>query len=224
MAKQIMKRIIYNKVDKKKISTLPVVTFPGKIYIVNEEQQAKEAVDYLLEHQMLGIDTETRPVFKKGKSRPVSLLQVSTFDMCFLFRLNQIGITEDIKRLLQSENVLIVGLSLHDDIMALHKRSDFKPGNFVDLQNIVGKMGIEDLSLQKLYANIFNQKISKRQRLSNWDAEELTEQQMAYAATDAWACIMLYREIKELYHSKNYELVIKETAEPEQKTNNNDEQ
>ena len=114
----------------------------------------------------------------------VSLLQVSTSNICFLFRLNHIGITPAILRLLENTTVPMVGLLLHDDMLSLHKRVGFTPGNFIDLQDLVGELGIEDLSLQKLYANLFHQKISKRQRLTNWDSDVLNDKQKAYAALE----------------------------------------
>ena len=95
-----MKNSIYNKFDKKIISTLPQVLFQGKIVLILNDTDAKEAVDYLLSSDMLGVDTETRPTFKKGQIHKVSLLQVATKDICFLFRLNMIGINDDVKRLL----------------------------------------------------------------------------------------------------------------------------
>ena len=202
-----MKKSIYNKFDKKIISTLPQVLFQGKIVVILNDTDAKEAVDYLLSSDMLGVDTETRPTFKKGQIHKVSLLQVATKDICFLFRLNMIGINDDVKRLLENKSVPMIGLSWHDDILALHKRRAFNPGYFIDLQNIVGELGIKDLSLQKLYANIFHQKISKRQQLTNWDADLLNDKQKEYAATDAWACVMLYNEIMHLKQSGDYELV-----------------
>jgi ribonuclease D len=202
-----MKKVIYDNFDKSKITLLPQVLFDGKIVVVENEADAEKAVSYLLKSPVLGIDTETRPVFRKGQTHKVSLLQVSTYDTCFLFRLNIIGLNDSLVRLLTNTTVPMVGLSLHDDILALHKRKDFSAGVFIDLQNLVGKLGIKDLSLQKLYANIFHQKISKRQRLSNWDAEVLTEKQKLYAATDAWACILLYDEIKRLGDTQDYELV-----------------
>ena len=104
----------------------------------------------------------------------------------------------------------MIGLSLHDDILSLRKRTDFKPGLFIDLQDMVGEIGIEDLSLQKLYANLFHQKISKRQRLTNWDSDVLNDKQKAYAALDAWACINLYEEIVILKKNRDYQLVIQE--------------
>lgn len=204
-----MKRIIYNKFDKGAISGLPVAAFPGKITVVLNESEAEKAVDYLLSCKILGVDTETRPAFKRGQQHKVSLLQVSSYERCFLFRLNYLGMSPSVIRLLTNKNVPMVGLSWHDDLIALHRRQDFEAGNFIDIQNIIGKIGIEDMSLQKLYANIFNQKISKRQRLTNWDADILTDKQKLYAATDAWACIMLYDEITRLEKSGDYQLVIK---------------
>ncbi len=205
-----MRKIIYNKFDKKSIAQLPTVTFPGKTVVVMSESEAEKAVDFLLSRDILGVDTETRPSFKKGESHMVSLLQVSTSDVCFLFRLNHIGITPAILRLLENKVVPMVGLSLHDDMLSLHKRVAFTPGFFIDLQDLVGELGIEDLSLQKLYANLFHQKISKRQRLTNWDSDVLNDKQKAYAALDAWACINLYKEILRLKQSGDYELVFNE--------------
>ena len=205
-----MRKIIYNKFDKKSIAELPTVTFPGKTVVVMSESEAEKAVDFLLSNDILGVDTETRPSFKKGESHMVSLLQVSTSNICFLFRLNHIGITPAILRLLENTTVPMVGLSLHDDMLSLHKRVGFTPGNFIDLQYLVGELGIEDLSLQKLYANLFHQKISKRQRLTNWDSDVLNDKQKAYAALDAWACINLYKEILRLKNSGDYVLVINE--------------
>ena len=206
---------LYNKFDKKNISDLPRVTFPGKIIVVITETEANKAVDFLLSADILGIDSETRPVFKKGRHHKVALLQVSTKDVCFLFRLNLIGMPACIVRLFEDTTVLKVGLSLHDDFSMLHQRAEFKIGRFIDLQNIVSEFGIEDLSLQKLYANLFHERITKRQQLSNWEAPILTEQQKIYAATDAWTCIQLYERLEELHKTHNYETVIVPTDEPE---------
>ena len=210
-----MKKVIYDKIDRRSISKLPKVLFPGRIVVVTTENDADKAVDFLLAQPILGVDTETRPAFKKGINHKVALLQVATHDICFLFRLNYTGITASILKLLEDTTVPKIGLSLHDDIMSMHRRADFRPGNFIDLQKHVGEIGIEDLSLQKLYANFFGQKISKAQRLSNWEADILTQQQKNYAATDAWACIMLYEELQKLEDTGDYELVVK--PEEEQK-------
>ena len=183
--------------------------------VVIAAQEAKKAVDFLLKQDVLGIDTETRPSFRKGKQNVVSLLQVATKNICFLFRLNLIGLTPDIKRLLEDTTVPKVGLSLHDDVLSLHKRGDFTPGLFIDLQDHMKELGVDDKSLQKLYANFFGQKISKSQQLSNWEADVLSDKQKSYAATDAWACVMLYEEYLRLRSTGDFTLEIVEEQEEE---------
>lgn len=204
-----MKKIIYNKFDKKEVAQLPVAQFDGRIIVIISPGETKKAVDFLLSQPLLGIDTETRPSFKRGVVHKVALLQVAAKDICFLFRLNYTGMTADIIRLLEDKTVPKVGLSLHDDINSLHRNEpDFTPGAFIDLQDHVKELGIEDLSLQKLYANLFRQKISKNQRLTNWEADVLSEKQKRYAATDAWACINIYREYLRLIQTHDYQLVV----------------
>jgi ribonuclease D len=210
-----MKKTIYSKFDKKVITDLPTVLFSGRIITIISEADADKAVEYLLSCDILGVDTETRPTFHKGDQHKVALLQVSSRDTCFLFRLNNIGLPPSIIRLLEDKTVPKIGLSWHDDILSLHRRAEFIPGYFIDLQNIVGKVGIKDLSLQKLYANLFHQKISKRQRLTNWEADVLNDKQKQYAATDAWTCINLYEEIKRLDMTKDYELIVVEEPKSE---------
>lgn len=202
-----MKKTIYHKYDKQRIADLPRVLFEGRIVVILTESEAQKAVDYLLSQPILGVDTETRPSFKKGRANKVALLQVASHEICFLFRLNQLGISPAVKRLLEDKSVPKIGLSWHDDLNMLHKSGDFETGYFIDLQNHVREIGVEDLSLQKLYANFFGQKISKRERLTNWEADILNDKQKQYAATDAWACIMLYEELMRLEETGDYELI-----------------
>ena len=202
-----MKKQIYNKYDKSKISTLPRAEFDGRIHVIISKEQAEKAVNFLLKQPVLGFDTETRPSFSKGTVYRVALLQVATYDICFLFRLNIIGLTPAIVKLLEDTTVTKIGLSWHDDINGLHKMGRFETGTFIDIQDHVREIGVEDLSLQKLYANLFGQQISKAQRLTNWERDVLTDKQKKYAATDAWACIMLYEELQRLKQTGDYELI-----------------
>lgn len=204
---------IYSKFDKQLIPSLPQVLFSGRIETIVSEAEAEKAVDYLLSQDIIGFDTETKPIFKAGRQNEVALLQVSSNDVCFLFRLNHIEMPACVLRLLSDSSNIKVGLSWHDDLRALRKRAEFTAGEFVELQEMVREFGITDLSLQKLYANIFGEKISKTQRLSNWEAEVLSEQQKLYAATDAWACVMLYQELLRL-KVEGYDLEIVPEPEP----------
>ena len=202
-----MKKTIYNKFDKATINALPLVEYPHKINVILNEYEAERAVEYLLTCDILGVDTETKPAFRRGQNHKVALLQVATRDQCFLFRLNHLGMPQSLIKLLSNRMVPMVGLSWHDDIISLHRRAEFTHGWFIDIQDIIGNLGIEDKSLQKLYANLFGEKISKRQRLTNWEADVLTDKQKEYAAIDAWACINLYDEIMRLMATKDYDLI-----------------
>ena len=203
-----MNRVLYNKFDKSRISQLPRVTFPGRIVVVLNEAEAEKAVNYLLSRDIIGIDTETRPTFRKGQHHKVALLQACDKEVCFLFRLNLLGMPDCIKRFLEDTTVPKVGLSLSDDMLMLHQRSAFKPGYFIDLQDYVKSLGIEDMSLQKLYANVFHERITKREQLSNWENQILSDKQKLYASTDAWTCINLYERLHELKHTGDYELIV----------------
>lgn len=206
-------KIIYNKYDKRLIPKLPRVQFQGRIFVIFSQREADKAVDYLMRQDLLGFDTETRPSFRKGQIHQVALLQVATHDTCFLFRLNRIGITPSIQRLLEDQHITKVGLSLQDDLRMLRLRSDFTPGTFIELQKEIKDIGIQDMSLQKIYANLFGGKIAKNQQLSNWEANILSEAQQRYAATDAWACIRIHEEIKRMKQEQNYHLKITETTD-----------
>lgn len=183
-------------IDKKLISEMPKVVFPGRIIIIYTEDDARKAVAYLNRCSVVGVDTETRPSFKKGKVNSVALLQVATSDTCFLFRLNRIGIPDFLEEFLQND-VLKIGLSLRDDFNMLRRTNNKDPrvGNWIELQDYVSRFGIQEKSLQKIYAILFGEKISKSQRLSNWEADVLTEAQQQYAATDAWATLRIYQRL-----------------------------
>ena len=200
-----MKRIV-DKYDKTLLADLPRVLFPGRIEVIVSERDAERAVKFLMKQLVLGLDTETRPSFKVGRQYQVALLQVCSDEICFLFRLNRIGLPQCLIHLLEDKKITKIGLSWHDDLRSLQQRKQFKAGTFVELQQLAGEMGIVDMSLQKLYANIFGEKISKGQQLTNWEADNLTEAQKLYAATDAWACIRLYNEMLKM-KEEGYSLV-----------------
>jgi ribonuclease D len=204
-----MKKLIYNKFDKLTIPSLKRVEYTGKIIVIYTTAEAEKAVDFLLTQPLLGLDTETRPSFSKGRHFKCALLQVATPSQCFLFRMNQIGMCPAIARLMADTKVTKVGLAWNNDLLSLRELGAFETGSFVDLQQLVREIGIEDQSLVKIYANLFGQRISKAERLSNWERDILKDSQKIYAAIDAWACIRIYEEVMRLKEEGDYELVIR---------------
>ncbi len=193
-----MTHVLYNKIDKKQINQLPIETFEGNIIVISSDSEVRKAIDFLKKQKVIGIDTETRPSFKKGHVNKVAILQLATENKAFIFQLKFTGFSDEIIDLLQNDKVCKVGLSLSDDIHQLKQRKDFSMVNYVELQKLSKDIGIEDMSLQKIYANLFHKKISKSKQLSNWNADILDEGQKKYAALDAVACTRIFDKICEL--------------------------
>lgn len=183
-------------ISKETLAQLEAEEFPGEKIIVDSPEKLSEAIRELNKCKMIGFDTETRPSFKKGQHYDVSLIQLSTEDACYLFRINLIGLKEELKSILENENILKIGLSIHDDFHNLRKQTELEPRNFLDLQNYVKQFNIADNSLSRIYGILFDKRISKGQRLTNWEAEELTAAQQAYASLDAYACLTIYQYLE----------------------------
>lgn len=177
------------------VSAMMKCAFPGCVEIVDTEAKTSEACAYLIGQKFLGFDTETRPSFKPGVVNKTALLQLSSFDRCFLFRLSQVKITKELVRVLESPDVMKIGAAVRDDIKGLQHLRFFNPRNFVDLQNIAPQWGIEEKSVKKLAGIVLGRSVSKAQRLSNWEAANFTPAQIGYAATDAWVCLKIYDEL-----------------------------
>jgi len=202
-------------VSPEEIEKMPLGCFKGEIVVIEKGGLAFwRALEYLNRQKMIGFDTETRPVFSPDQPHnKVALLQLSGPDKAFLFRLNKMGLRRRLCKLLANPDIIKVGAACTDDNRSLMKRENFKPTNFVDLQQIVWKWGIRDKSVKKLAANILGVKISKAQQLSNWEADSLSESQMKYAATDAWVCLEMYRR---LLASEQHPLTPEQQIPPQQ--------
>lgn len=186
-----MKKCISND----ELAELPLSSFEGVIHVIEQPEDLDKALKYLNNQSIIGFDTETRPAFKKGQIYPVSLLQLATSDQAFLFRINKIGLPAGLVKILASSKILKIGVAIRDDIKILQRIVHFKPSGFIELQDLVKDYGIENFSLKKLSAIILGIRISKSQRLTNWDAQELSEQQLIYGATDAWVSCEIYKQL-----------------------------
>lgn len=181
-------------ISKEELAALPAEKFPGRIVLAQTPAAARKAVRFLADQKLVGFDTETRPAFRKGQNHKVALLQLSTSEVCFLIRLNRVGLFPELKAFLESPDVTKIGLSTSDDFHGLRKLGELEPQGFVELQSLVRRHGIGDAGLSKIYAQCFGKRISKSQQLSNWEAVELTAPQQHYAALDAWACLKIYQK------------------------------
>ncbi len=184
-------------ITPEEIENYGLAVFPGKIKVISTiGRDYKKAIEYLNEQRLLGFDTETKPVFQPHAPRHgTALLQLSSESDAFLFRLNHIGLPQELADILANPYISKIGAAVADDIRGLQKHLYFEAGRFMDLQQFGSKFGIEDKSVRKMAAIILKLKVSKTQQCSNWEAERLSPAQQQYAATDAWICLRMYKEL-----------------------------
>ena len=183
------------KITKLEINELPLFKYEGKIVMAADEKQIAKAIFEIEEHDLVGIDTESKPTFKKGQFNHVALVQIAIPEKVYLLRIHQVGITNVFKHFLENKRITKIGIALDDDLIALNKRRKFVPSRFEDLNLIAPTLGIENIGARNLSALLLNSRISKNQQVSNWENPKLTEPQIKYAATDAWICLEMYNKL-----------------------------
>lgn len=193
-----MRHDFQQTIDKESLAELPLGQFKGSIVTVESPEMVEAACRDLSSHPAIGFDTETRPAFQAGVMYNTALLQLSTPDTCYLFRLTKIPLERPILRILESKKIAKIGVAIRDDLKKLQVLRKFRPGGFVELQGLANEYGITDKSVRKIAGIVLGVRISKAQRLTNWSAETLTPAQQLYAATDAWVVLEIYRKLHEI--------------------------
>ena len=183
------------KISKEEVNALDVRGYDGKITVVEDPEAIIDCVREIRKYSVVGFDTESRPSFKKNQSFEVSLIQIATEKEAFLFRINHTGYHQAIIDLFEDSSIIKAGVSIHDDIQRLKRLKDFQAKGFLELQKLTDEFGIENNSLRKLSAIVLGFRISKAQQLSNWEADQLTDAQNIYAATDAWVGLEIYNKL-----------------------------
>ena len=190
-------------ITREEIDELPLKVFEGELIVVDSPDKLFNAIQYLKKQQVLGFDTETKPAFKKGVKNSVAILQLSSRNKSYIFRLTNLGLPPILSAILANPKIIKVGADIRQDLTALQKIGKFIPEGFIDIQKYSNEFGIEDNGLKKLAAIILGVKISKAQRLTNWESPELTQSQLLYAATDAWICYEMYKRLQKSLHANH---------------------
>ncbi|WP_413576677.1 3'-5' exonuclease [Bdellovibrio sp. HCB290] len=176
-------------------TALQFLSFPGKIHLINTDHELQAIAAELASKKLLGFDTETRPSFKKGESHPVALLQLATDDDAYIIRLKHIKQFEIIKSIFENPEIVKVGAAIKDDLKQLQKRFPFHPHGFIELQTVAKTKGLKNMGLKGMTEEVLHATISKGPKTTNWSAQELTDKQILYAATDAWIGLKLYQKL-----------------------------
>ena len=185
-------------ISKEEINRLDLFQFEGQIQLVEDEKHFNTVFDKIHQHSFVGFDTETKPSFQKGEKNYVSLVQIAIPDHVYLLRIHKTGLKNELLSFLENENILKIGVAIRNDARELQHINHFRPAGFLELPDITEKIGIEAKGLRGLAAIILNGRISKAAKITNWEAERLTDKQLSYAATDAWVCLQMYQRLHEL--------------------------
>jgi ribonuclease D len=169
--------------------------FSGKIITILKDEEIAPAMEFLKDVRVIGFDTETKPSFKKGEFYHVSLLQLASDDHALLFRLHFLKDFSLVKILFEDKTVIKTGVAIRDDIKALQKLFEFTPHNFVELSEIAKARNMKNFGLKGMTEEVLNLTLSKKAKLSNWEAHDLKTEQLQYAATDAWIGRKLYQKL-----------------------------
>ncbi|MCR5183216.1 MAG: 3'-5' exonuclease domain-containing protein 2 [Opitutales bacterium] len=185
-------------IDKNAIAKLPLAQYEGRIVVVTSLEEAKKAVKALSREKILGFDTETRPIFTRGEPYLVSLVQLCGSRAVYLFRLDYCGGVAPLIPLFENREIIKTGVAVRDDVRHLKQRAPFDDAGFVDSAVYSRRLQIENTGLRALFAYFFGKRISKNAQVSNWAALQLSEQQIVYAATDAWTSRELFLKLQAL--------------------------
>lgn len=183
-------------ISKDEIKEMPVGKYEGITTLIDDPSLIKSATSVIEKETIIGIDTETKPSFKKGVSHNTSLVQIACSEEVFLFRLNQIGFPPELKAIFENKRIQKIGIAIAQDLKEIKQQFEsFNPQEFIDLNVLCKKIGFENIGAKNLSAMILGFSISKRQQTSNWENIALTPAQISYAATDAWICREIYLKL-----------------------------
>lgn len=186
-----------SSIPKEVIKNLPLIRFEGKVHLISNESELKDALTELRSCELLGFDTETKPTFVKGHYNHTALVQLATMTNAYLIRINETGIPDRLKAFFEDRTVLKVGISIRDDLKELKAIRPLKPAGFLDLNDVAKDFDITQIGMRSLTGIFLKARVSKSQQTSNWEARELSEGQLLYAATDAWVCFKIYKMLQD---------------------------
>jgi ribonuclease D len=190
--------VLLQQISREEVNALPIRRYEGAVHVIAAPAELAPAMDDILQETLVGFDTETRPAFRPGESYPPSLAQVATARAVYLFQVQRADIAAAVARMLSEEHIVKAGVGMADDLRSLKKVIAFHEKSIADLGTLAQRHGLKQSGVRNLSGMFLGFRIPKGTKTSNWARHKLTEQQIVYAATDAWACRELYLKFREL--------------------------
>jgi ribonuclease D len=180
------------EISRDELNALPILRYEGPVRVIAGPPDLAAALEDLRQERVVGFDTETRPAFRPGESYLPSLVQFATAGAVYLFRAQETHYFDAMREVLAAEHIVKVGVSVYDDMRNLRKLFEFEERSVLDLGKIAKRHGLKQTGVRNLAGMFLGTRIPKGATTTNWAAATLTPRQIAYAATDAWACRELY--------------------------------
>jgi ribonuclease D len=193
-----MDTAVPRSISREDLNELPIRRYEGRMCVVATPEDLEEVRADLAAERLVGLDTETRPAFRKGESHPPALVQVATARAVYLFQLRRTECFPVLAALLADPSCVKAGVSLRDDLRALKTLFPFEEQSLLDLGHAARKAGLKQTGVRNLAGIVLGLRIPKGAKTTNWAVRELSPAQIAYAATDAWACRELCLEFRRL--------------------------
>jgi len=185
-------------ISKEDLAQLPIRRYEGKVSLVETSRELEQARVDIRQERVVGLDTETRPSFKKGEVHLPCLVQAATAQAVYLFQLSRLDVFPALVELLAKPQVIKTGVGLAYDLRQLKLVFPFTVENIVDLGVVARRRNLGQTGVRNLAGMLLGFRIPKGNRTSNWAAPRLSPAQINYAATDAWACRELYLKFETL--------------------------
>jgi ribonuclease D len=190
--------VLVRQISREEVNALPIRRYEGPVHVIAAPGELAPAMDDILQETLVGFDTETRPAFRPGESYPPSLAQVATARAVYLFQVQRAEIAAAVARMLSEGHIVKAGVGMADDLKSLKKVVAFHEKSIADVGTLAQRHGLKQSGVRNLSGLFLGFRIPKGTKTSNWARHTLTEQQIVYAATDAWACRELYLKFREL--------------------------
>ena len=184
-------------ISKEDLANLPIRRYEGRVSLVETARELADAREDLRQERVVGLDTETRPAFRKGESYLPCLVQAATAQAVYLFQLSRLDVFPALVELLARPEVIKTGVGLAYDLQQLKRVFPFEVESVLDLGVVARRRGMGQTGVRNLAGMLLGYRIPKGNRTSNWAAPRLSPAQVNYAATDAWACRELYLSFEE---------------------------
>src|SRR5712692_7719861 len=194
----VVQKEIARSISREAMAKLPIRRYEGRVCVVAAPQDLEEARSDLMAEAVVGLDTETRPAFRKGESHLPCLVQAATARAVYLFQLRRPEVFPVLAELLAEARIVKAGVSLADDLRALKRVFAFAEKNMLDLGDLARASGLGQSGVRNLAGILLRFRIPKGTKTSNWAAPQLSAAQITYAATDAWACRELFLRFQSL--------------------------